>query len=83
MKVPRRIPPPDMGGTMLDRFIMGAGAIGSAAGLGCVSFAAGVGIARSAGPAQSAGVMTGLVLSTAVAAWGILALLISRRPGKP
>jgi hypothetical protein len=68
---------------MLDRFIMGAGAIGCAAGLGFASFAIGLRIARSAGPAQSAGVMTGLVLSTALAAWGIVALLIWRRPGRP
>ena len=68
--------------TMLDRVIMGIGAICSAAGLGFVSFAVGHAIARSANVAGAKDVETGLLLSIAVAVWGIFALQLWRKPGK-
>ena len=68
--------------TMLDRVIMGIGAICSAAGLGFVSFAVGYDIARSGNLAGAKNVETGLLLSIAVAVWGIFALQLWRKPGK-
>ena len=62
--------------------IMGIGAICSAAGLGCASFDIGYSMANSGNFAGSNNVETGLLLSIAVAAWGIFALQLWRKPGK-
>ena len=67
---------------MLNRLIMAVGAICSAAGLGCASFNIGYGIASSGNFADSKNVGTGLLLSIAVAAWGIFALQLWRKSGK-
>lgn len=67
---------------MLSRFIMAIGAICSAAGLGCASFNIGYGIASSGNFADSKNVETGLLLSIAVATWGIFALELWRKSGK-
>jgi hypothetical protein len=67
---------------MLSRAIMAIGAICSAAGLGCASFDIGYGIASSGNLADAKNVETGLLLSIAVAAWGIFALQLWRKPGK-
>ncbi len=67
---------------MLNRLIMGIGAICSAAGLGFVSFAVGYDIARSGNLADSKNVWTGALFSIAVAAWGCFALQLWRKRGK-
>jgi len=67
---------------MLSRFIMAIGAICSAAGLGCASFIIGHDIASSGNLADEKNVGTGLLLSIAVAVWGIFALQLWRKPGK-
>jgi len=67
---------------MLDKFIMGIGATCSAAGLGCASFAVGHDIASSGNFAGTKNVGAGLLLSIAVAVWGIFALQIWRKSGK-
>ncbi len=67
---------------MLRRAIMAIGAICIAAGLGCASFNTGYGIASSGDFADSKNVETGLLLSIAVAAWGIFALQLWRKSGK-
>ena len=67
---------------MLSRFIMGIGAICSAAGLGCASFVIGHDIASSGNIAGTKNVGIGLLLSIAVAAWGIFALQLWRKSGK-
>jgi hypothetical protein len=67
---------------MLSRVIMGIGAICSAAGLGFASFIIGDGIPSSGNFADSKNVGTGLLLSIAVAAWGIFALQLWRKSGK-
>ncbi len=53
-----------------------------AAGLGFASFNIGYGVAGSRNSADAEHVGTGLLLSIAVAAWGIFALQLGRRPGK-
>ena len=67
---------------MLSRVIMGIGAICSAAALGSASFNIGYGIASSGNLADAKNVETGLLLSIAVAAWGIFALQLWRKSGK-
>jgi hypothetical protein len=67
---------------MLNRLIMAIGATCSAAGLGFASFNIGYGIASSGNLADAKSVETGLLLSIAVAAWGIFALQLRRKPGK-
>jgi len=67
---------------MLSRAIIAIGATCSAAGLGCASFNIGHGIASSGNFADSKNVETGLLLSIAVAAWGIFALQLWRKSGK-
>jgi hypothetical protein len=67
---------------MLSGAITAIGAICSAAGLGCASFNIGYGIASSGNFADAKMVDTGLLLSIAVAAWGIFALQLWRKPGK-
>jgi hypothetical protein len=67
---------------MLNRLIMAIGAICSAAVLGCASFNIGYGIASSGNLADAKNVETGLLLSISVAAWGIFALQLWRKPGK-
>jgi hypothetical protein len=67
---------------MLSRVIMAIGATCSAAGLGFASFNIGYGIAGSGNFADSKNVETGLLLSIAVAAWGIFALQLWRKSGK-
>ena len=63
---------------MLSRAIMAIGAICSAAGLGFASFNIGYRIAGSGNFADSKNVETGLLLSIAVAVWGIFALQLGR-----
>jgi hypothetical protein len=67
---------------MLSRAIIAIGATCSAAGLGCASFNIGYGIASSRNFADAKKVETGLLLSIAVAAWGIFALQLWRKSGK-
>ena len=67
---------------MLSRFIKGVGAICSAAGLGCAAFIIGHDIASSRNFADKKNVGIGLLLSIAVAVWGIFALQLWRKPGK-
>jgi hypothetical protein len=67
---------------MLSRVIMAIGAICSAAGLGFASFVIGHGMASSGNCADPMNVGTGLLLSIAVAAWGIFALQLWRKSGK-
>ena len=67
---------------MLSRVIMGIGAICSAAGIGFASFIIGDGILSSGNFADTKNVETGLLLSIAVASWGIFALQIWRKSGK-
>jgi len=67
---------------MLGRVIMATGAICSAAGLGFASFNIGYGIASSGNLADAKNVETGLLLSIAVAVWGIFALQLWRKSGK-
>jgi len=67
---------------MVNKFIMGIGAVCSAVSLGVVSFAAGYGLAGSGSTAGARHAGTGLLLSIAVAVWGIFVLQIWRRPGK-
>ena len=67
---------------MLSRFIMGIGAVCSASGLGFASFAIGHDIAGSGNIADVKKVGIGLLLSIAVAAWGIFALQLWRKSGK-
>jgi hypothetical protein len=67
---------------MVGRFIMGIGAICSAAGLGFASFIIGDRINSCGNFVDSKNVETGLLLSIAIAAWGIFALQIWRKPGK-
>ena len=67
---------------MIDRFILGIGAICGAAGLGCASFAIGHDIASCGSFADMKDVRTGLLLSIAVAVWGIFALQLWKKAGK-
>ena len=67
---------------MLTRVIMAIGAICNAAGLGCASFIIGHDIASSGSFADAQNVGTGLLLSMAVAVWGIFALQLWRKPRK-
>jgi hypothetical protein len=67
---------------VLSRFIMAIGAICSAAGLGFASFTIGHDIASSGNFADEKNIGTGLLLSIAVAAWGIFALQLWRKSGK-
>ena len=67
---------------MLNRVIMGIGAVCSAVGLGCASFGIGHGIACKASLAEAKDIGIGLLLPIAVAAWGIFALELWRKPGK-
>jgi hypothetical protein len=67
---------------MLSRVIMAIGAICSAAGLGFASFTIGHDIASSGNFADEKNIGTGLLLSIAVAAWGIFALQLWRKSGK-
>ena len=67
---------------MLSRVIKGVGAICSAAGLGCASFVIGHDIGSSGNLADARNIENGLLLSIAVAAWGIFALQLWRKPGK-
>lgn len=67
---------------MMDKFITGLGAVCSAAGLGCASFAVGHDIANSGNIADVRNVGIGLLLSIAVAVWGIFALQLWKKSGK-
>jgi hypothetical protein len=67
-------------GTMLNRVIMGIGAVCSAVGLGCASFDIGHGLACKASLAEAKDIGTGLLFSIAVAVRGIFALQLRRRP---
>jgi hypothetical protein len=67
---------------MLSRVIMAIGAICSAAGLGFVAFMVGHGIPSSGNFADAKNIETGLLLSIAVAAWGIFALQMWRKSEK-
>jgi hypothetical protein len=61
---------------------MAIGAFCSAAGLGFASFDIGHGIASSANLTDAKDIGIGLLLSIAVAAWGIFALQLWRKSGK-
>ena len=61
---------------------MAIGVICSAAGLGFVSFIIGHDIASSGNFADTKNVGAGLLLSIAVAVWGLFALQIWRKAGK-
>jgi hypothetical protein len=67
---------------MLGTDIIAIGAICSAAGLGFASFIIGHDIASSGNFADTKNVGAGLLLSIAVAVWGLFALQIWRKAGK-
>ncbi len=67
---------------MVARFIKAIGPMCIAAGLGFASFNIGYGVARSRNFADAKNVGIGLLMSIAVAVWGIFALQLGRRPGK-
>jgi hypothetical protein len=67
---------------MIDRFILGIGALCSAAGIGCASFAIGHDITSSESFADGKNVGIGLLLSIAVAVWGSFALQLWKKSGK-
>ena len=67
---------------MAKRFITAVGAVCIAAAMGSSSFVFGCRIADSGNLARANGVVVGLMLSIAVGAWGIFALLLWGLPGK-
>ena len=67
---------------MMSRAVKAIGAISIAGGLGFATFNFGYGIARPWNFADAKNVATGLLLSIAVAVWGIFALQLWRKPGK-
>ena len=65
---------------MLNWFILAVGAVCCAAGLGFASFDIGQGIVCTPSLTHAKDIGTGLLLSIAVAVWGIFALQLRRRP---